>query len=133
MKAKIQTWLRQIELGNIKSNNAKVLHYLKNKETFSNIHQMRTELKMAHQTLTATISVLMDYGLIKSIGDGIVIRGNTYSELEYVKEDWEREILQHMRKKEKYKQWLAKGIDEYAQMLPIDISIKIQDIYFNKL
>ena len=133
MQPKIQTWLRQIELGNIKSNNAKVLNYLKKQEINSNIHRMRIELNMAHQTLTATISVLMDYGLIKSTGDGIIIKGNTYSELEYVKENWERELLQHMRKKEKYRQWLAKGIDEYAQLLPMDVSIKIQDLYFNKI
>jgi hypothetical protein len=133
MKPKIQTWLRQIELGNIKSNHAKVLNYLKKKETFSNIHRMRIELNMAHQSLTATISILMDYGLIKSVGDGVVIRGNTYSEFMFVKEEWERELLQHMRKKEKFKQWLAKGIDDYTQLLPLDISIKIQDIYFNKL
>jgi len=133
LKPKIQTWLRQIELGNLKSNHAKVLNYLKNKQSFSNIHQMRIDLNMAHQSLTATISILMDHGLVKSIGDGVSIKGNIYSELSFVIEDWERELLQHMRKKEKFKQWLAKGIDDYTQMLPMDVSIKIQDIYFNKI
>jgi hypothetical protein len=94
---------------------------------------MRIDLNMAHQSLTATISILMDHGLVKSIGDGVSIKGNIYSELSFVIEDWERELLQHMRKKEKFKQWLAKGIDDYTQMLPMDVSIKIQDIYFNKI
>lgn len=131
MKPKVQTWLRQIELGNVKSNFAKVLYYNKRCVMATNIHDMRTQLGMSHQSLTATISVLMDHGLLKAVGDGIKIKGNTYSEFKYVGEDWERELLQHLRKQEKFKQWLAKGIDEYTQMLPMNISIAIQDLYFN--
>ena len=131
MKPKVQTWLRQIELGNIKTNHTKVLSYIKRCVMATNIHEMRLHLGMPHQTLTATLSVLMDYGLIKSVGEGVVIKGNTYSELKFVYDEEERKILEAERKLEKFRQWIVKGIEDYTPLLPMDLSIKLQILLNN--
>jgi len=77
MKAKVKTWLRNIENGKIKNYTEQILNEVKNntKKGFYGLFQkdgistyeLRNTTGISHQTLTSALSNLYDEGLIQSI------------------------------------------------------------------
>ena len=107
MKAKVQTWLENIQNGNIRSKTTRILNHIIERSEFGDveIYTMRMELGISHQSLTAIISTFQDYGLVK-VTDVVEIEGNYYSLFKYVEDKKERDILVHERDREKVLNWL---------------------------
>jgi hypothetical protein len=119
MKAKVKTWIANVENGNIKSKTEIVLNYIKMKTESgfsSDVYHMRTNLMMAHQTLTGVMSLLADEGLIDDVGQ-IEFHGQHYSLWKYVTNEDKRKIIAHDRKVDKFNQWVKKGVEDYSDMI----------------
>ncbi|CAB4146903.1 hypothetical protein UFOVP518_3 [uncultured Caudovirales phage] len=107
--AKIKTWINQIDTGNIKSNTARVLRYIKNNQ-FTDITSIRKHI--SHQTATSILSELMDSGIVKVVGDRNV-NDSFYSVLKYVDDPAEQVQVSHARKMNKYKAWVERGMNDF--------------------
>lgn len=116
MKAKVQTWLENIQNGNIRSKTTRILNHIIERSEFGDveIYTMRMELGISHQSLTAIISTFQDYGLVK-VTDVVEIEGNYYSLFKYVEDKKERDILVHERDREKVLNWLKQGIVKHHE------------------
>lgn len=123
MKAKVQTWLENIQNGNIKSKTTRILNYIIERSEFGDvdIYTMRIDLGISHQSLTAIISEFQDYGLVKVI-DVVEIEGNYYSLFKYVTNKQERDKLVYERDKEKVLNWLKQGIVKYGSYCTPQVS-----------
>jgi len=122
MKPKVLNWIKQLQNGEIDKKIILILneiHRHTNSKTgkgFTNISELRTDLQMAHQSLTAILSQVQDEGMIDMYGE-IDVDGTLYQKIRYAREH-EREGLILKRKKEKYIKWLRVGIDELTQFMP---------------
>ena len=138
MKAKVKTWIRNVENGMIKTATERVLTEIynvrkTNTDLFSfettgiDMDTLRQKLGMAHQTLTSRLSELQDNGLIKVIGE---TQGHDsfYSIYAYVSDPEERDMLVEERKKEKFKQWLDRGLVEFWDFLPLSVKIDLRQM-----
>lgn len=138
MKAKVKTWIRNVENGMIKSTTERVLLEIKNvgksntdlftyQTTGIDTETLRNRLGMAHQTLTSRLSELQDNGLIKVIGEK---QGDdsVYSVYTYVSDSIERETLAEARKKEKFAQWMDRGLNEFWDLLPLSVKINLKQM-----
>jgi predicted DNA-binding transcriptional regulator len=119
MKAKVETWLEQLRTGAIKSNLVRVLAHIKSKDFGTTIYEMRKELGMSHQSLTATISMLADEGLLMDTG---VIQRETswYTIYIFVEHPNVRRELAEKRHREKFIQWVERGLKEYESLMYSD-------------
>jgi hypothetical protein len=125
MKAKVETWLEQIRIGAVKSNTVKVLNYIYlSGEEGSSIWVMRDVLGMSHQTLTAVLSVIADEGLIEEIGT-FQIDTSWYTQYRFVHDAEQRRKLSNARFRDKYKQWLSRGLEEYADIMPSQLYFEL--------
>ena len=116
MKPKVKTWFNQIESGMITSNTTKILNYIMNHNGCT-ILNMRRDLLCSHQTMTAIISILMDEGLVKAIGE-IEVDGSHYSKFCYLFSDVDRIKQIEKRKEEKFYRFIL-SMDEYLDKLDI--------------
>lgn len=122
--AKGITLLKQVVEGKIKSNEAKVMQYLLTKDG-TNIYEMRNVLRIPHQTLTATISNLMDMGLLKF--DGLIsIDEETYSVIKYCQNLDEINKVSQSREKEKFVKWLKAGVNIHAEKLDVFVKSELE-------
>ena len=135
MKAKVKTWLYQLDSGNIKSKTLKILHYIKNNPTTdlnnptTDKLTMEWKLGIVHQSLTGCLSNLEDGGLIKVIGQ-IQKNHNHYSIFQFVYDTKEQEELIKEREFEKYNLWIKSGINNFNDYLPLNVLnelIKLQE------
>ena len=108
-KAKIKTYMMQLQNGNIRGNQMECLDYIY-KNQGATVHEMRTALAMAHQSLTPSISLLLDCGLIREIGQ-VKIKDSFYSQYEFEPDAGNQDILAKERLDEKFKQWMERGKD----------------------
>lgn len=127
MKAKVKTWLRNIENGNIANNTEKILHTIKeytphndrydqnNFKQGINTDALRNMTGIPHQSLTAILSVLHDEGLIKPIGE-VEKDQSWYSIWAFIHDLEYRKRVQRLREQEKYVKWLKKA-DEYMDLM----------------
>jgi len=120
MKPKVKNWLDQLNKGIIKTNTTKIIYEI-HKHTFRGkgyitIDELRRDLNMAHQTLTAIVSSIQDEGIIKSIGE-IDINDRPFSKLAYAEKS-ERNHLILKRRKEKLSQWIKRGKEEWLDLMP---------------
>lgn len=127
MKAKVKTWLKNLENGTIKTNTEIVLKAVKENTPECNIfdftnekkgvstYELRNILNMSHQTLTSRLSDLQDEGLIKDVSQ-VTVDGTVYSVYMFIKHLEYRKQLITSRKKEKYIQWL-KNADKYFEFM----------------
>ncbi len=114
-KAKIRTYLVQLQEGNIRGNQMEVLDFIfRNNGT--TVHEMRTALAMAHQSLTPSISNLLDCGLIYEIGQ-VKIGDSFYSKFAFEPDSEKQDELATARKKEKFAQWVRMGIKEFDDLM----------------
>jgi Fic family protein len=145
IKASVQTWIDQVESGNVKHNTAKVLNYIKrnterNNDLFSQlvgvtITEVKNDLRLLHPTATSCITNLADAGLIKEIGQAKETytqndkeRTTTYTLYTYVYDRNERKELARLRAFNKFTDWLDRGINEFNDYLTEDDLATLVDI-----
>lgn len=117
MKAKVETWLEQIRTGAIKSNLTRVLKHIQDAGMHgTSIYSMREELGMSHQSLTATISQLADEGLLFEAGQ-FQVKTSWYTIYIFVSNVDARKEIASKRKREKFEQWLERGLNEYDDLM----------------
>lgn len=92
----IESFLENIRNNRIHTN--KEIVYVILKKQSMNLDEMRQYTGMKHQTLTASISNLMDEGLLFQ-----------YKDRFYISEPSQIELLQAQRKLERYKKWIKAG------------------------
>lgn len=115
-----------MESGELKSKTIKVLKYIKENPA-TDIDKIRQDLNMAHQTVTAIVSNIMDEGMVKFLG----VRekeGAFYSVLKYVDSQFEQAVLKEARLKEKFRLWIQKGLDDYRGLMstPLLMSLTLE-------
>ena len=136
MKAKVKTWIENVENGNFKSYSERVLNEIKKNTPEMNgtyidfikkgisTYQLRDKLNISHQTLTSRLSELNDEGLIKVVGQ-IVIDEINYSICAYVRDLNEQTLISTSRRLEKYMQWLKKA-DSFMDLMGFKTAKMIQ-------
>lgn len=122
LSAKAETYLLQLENGNIKSNAVKVLNHIKTNVP-RDTNTIRAELRLTHQTLTATLSNLLDMGLIKIIGKKRR-EDSVYSIFQYVSSAGERLELRKARKRKKYEGLVKRLKTEFKEFLNGDFEVE---------
>mgnify|MGYP006281783337 CR=1 FL=1 len=148
-KASVQTWIDQVQSGNVKHNTAKVLKYVKDntanyftRDLFNEgqivgvtISQIKSDLKLLHPTATSCITNLTDAGLIKDVGQiketytkSDKERTITYTLYTYVYDRNERNQLVKQRAFTKFTDWLDRGIKEFSDYLTDEDLETIKDI-----
>ena len=117
-QAKRETYLKNLESGMIETKTMRVLYYIRSFELSSicNTYDMRDQLNMPHQTLTAIISNLLDLGSIR-ISEEIKKGKNTYSSYRFVPDIQDQIRIANERKKEKFEYWLKQGVNEYSELM----------------
>lgn len=111
--AKTQNFIRQMETGKISENAKRILRFVFD-HPGTTIFMMRNQMNIAHQSLTASISQIMDDGRIYI--DGTEEHdGNKYSKL-FVETD-ERQIAknQNARRMDRFTKWLNQ-MDEFSDL-----------------
>ena len=131
LKAKMKTYIHQLESGEIKSKQIKLLAYIKENPTLdfdnplTDILTMKRRLGMAHQSLTASLSNIEDLGLVKVIGqfevESPTKSKSTYSIYQFVSSPLEREKLIKRRLEDKYSLWVSAGIRNFKHLLPTEV------------
>jgi transcription initiation factor IIE alpha subunit len=113
MKAKVKTWLTNLENGNIKSKTERILDAIVRSKTVGiDTDDLRECLNISHQTVTAVLSALQDEGLVKVVNE--TQKGNSwYSIWVFVDLPQERQWLQYERERDKVITWLKRGLVEY--------------------
>ena len=119
MKPKVKNWINQLENGNIKTNTTKILYaickHTYRGKGYTNVDELRTELNLPHQTLTAILSMVQDEGMIVMFGE-VEINKSKYQKISYAKPS-ERESLIYNRRIDKFNQWLKRGVEgEYKDL-----------------
>ena len=131
MKPKVQTWLKQLNEGVIKSKTSRIIFEI-HKNTykgkgFTTIEELRRELNMAHQTLTAIVSNIQDEGLIVTFGEVENEQGSIFQKIRYARPE-EREDLVRKRQLEKLSQWIKRGKEEFAHLLPPSTLFELENL-----
>lgn len=132
MKAKVKTWLAQLESGAIKSKTVTVLDYIKkNSENFRfvTLVDMRQELRISHQSLTGIISNMCDEGLIYG-GFEIEHNGSYYTQFRFIFDEENRARIRQERLREKFTHWLNR-VDEFEELIPSYLIQQLRQINSN--
>lgn len=115
LSPKVKNWLRLMETGEMKNKLIIILRYIKNNPA-TTVYQIRIIFGYPHQTITAALSNLMDSGLVCSTGQ-IKICENFYSLLYFVNDHAERVVVADSRHREKLKQWINRGLNDFGNDL----------------
>jgi predicted transcriptional regulator len=131
MKPKVKNWIAQLQNGVIKSKTTKVLYQI-HYHTFrgrgyTNVDELRTQLGMPHQTLTAILSNVQDEGLIKTYGE-IKVNDSLFQKISYAMAD-ERNALILQRSREKYVHWVKRGKEEFSKFMPQNLLSELNKIH----
>lgn len=113
MKAKLKTYLTNLQNGLIKTKTDMVLQLIVSNPNIT-IHHIRN-MGISHQTATGVISVLMDEGIVYSNGE-LKIKNRHYSMLMYESNEMVRVVRAEIRLLERYKNWVA-NIKEFENIL----------------
>ena len=104
MNAKISNYLNALENGLINTTSLKILKYTKTNEV-TTVHHLRKNLNHPHQTITASLSYLMDDGLIYEVGT-TTVNMKQYSLLKFTDDPETIKINQNRRLNIKKLRWL---------------------------
>lgn len=131
MKPKVQNWLKQLNNGVIKSKTTRIIYEI-HKHTFkgkgyTTIDELRKDLNMPHQTLTAIVSNIQDEGLIAMYGEVENEAGNVFQHIRYARPE-EREDLVRARRIEKLSQWIKRGREEFNDLLPYSMIQQLNNL-----
>tara|TARA_B110000503_G_scaffold30522_1_gene49382 strand:+ start:2924 stop:3328 length:405 start_codon:yes stop_codon:yes gene_type:complete len=130
MKPKVLNWIKQLQNGEIDKKTIRILneiHRHTNSKTgkgFTHISELRTDLQIAHQSLTAVLSHVQDEGMIDMYGE-ILVGDSLFQKIRYAREH-EREGLILKRKQEKYNKWLRIGVEELSELMPYALLQELQ-------
>ena len=131
MKVKVKNWLKQLNNGEIKSKTTRIIYEI-HKHTFkgkgfTTIDELRKDLSMAHQTLTAIVSNIQDEGLIATYGEIQNESGGIFQQIRYARHE-EREDLIQERRREKLSQWIKRGREEFNDLLPYSMIQELNNL-----
>jgi len=131
MKVKVKNWLEQLNNGEIKSKTTRIIYEI-HKHTFkgkgfTTIDELRKDLSMAHQTLTAIVSNIQDEGLIATYGEIQNESGGIFQHIRYARHE-ERENLIQERRREKLSQWIKRGREEFNDLLPYSMMQELNNL-----
>ena len=113
MEPKIKNLLNQIATGQIKTNEAKILNFIiENKG--AHINGMRFGLNMQHQTLTARLSVLEDFGILYKSG---TINNGNHSVWSYEPDEKKQAENSMKRQRQLFNIWRKQGILKYDKFM----------------
>lgn len=126
--SKVETWLKNLENGNIVNKTMIVLNYIKSHPN-TDINEIRTVCDMAHQTVTACLSNIMDEGVVKIVGQREV-NNSVYSKLLFVLNHQERIQIRRARAEEKMTKWMRQGLSKHAPYLPESIKMELERTLF---
>lgn len=133
--ARIEQYLINLENGDLKSNEVKVMNFIKTNPDCT-IDDLRNELKMKHQTATSRISELLDCGVIKVTGQieklTIINRKYLYSTMQFVESKAERLELIKERNNEKMQMWAKRGLELFSDQFDPHLNHYLQRISKNK-
>lgn len=116
MKAKILALKEQIESGNIKTLQGKILNYAKEKKFFF-IREVERDLKITRTTAVARISELEDMGFIKNqLALKTKYAKAKQGEYAYISDPIMQYEHRHQRKLDRMYRWLKNG-HEFEGML----------------
>ena len=127
MKAKVKSWLRNIESGKLSNFTEAVLKAVKDNTSEQqgiSTYELREKMGLAHQTLTSRLSELNDEGLIKVTGQ-VEIKNRTYSVYTYISNSEEIPLIVLLRRQEKYIQWLKKA-ESFMDLMGVETLERIQ-------
>lgn len=131
MKPKVKTWLKQLNQGVIKSKTTRIIYEINkhsyNGKGYTTIDELRTDLKMAHQTLTAIVSSIQDEGLIVTFGEVTNEQGSVFQKIRYARPE-ERDDLVRARRIEKLAQWIKRGKEEFNDLLPASMIQELNNL-----
>jgi uncharacterized membrane protein YheB (UPF0754 family) len=105
MKAKVKTWLLNLQSGNLKTKNEKILNAIWNytdERGGISTKRLRDISGYPHQTLTAVLSLLHDEGIIKVVGQVKDTKTDSFYSVYQFADAYERNEIQSMRKREKF-------------------------------
>lgn len=123
--AKTQNFIRLMESGKISGNQREIMNFVFD-HPGTTIFEMRNRLKMPHQSLTASISQIMDDGRI--FISGIQEHdGNKYSKLFIETDETKISKNSNARRMERFQKWLNQ-MDEFSDLTEY---IKIKLAEFN--
>jgi len=130
-KAKIDAWLKCVSSGNFKTAQVRVLNYIiDHPET--TIHEIISTCKIKHQTVTSSLSLLMDEGGVEIVRE-VKIGKEKYSVLRFVSDATKRHKLKQQRKGEKYVDWIARGLREYHDYISPQLRKELAMVKFGNL
>jgi hypothetical protein len=129
-ESKVETWIRNLESGNIVNKTMIVLNYIK-KHPYTDINEIRTVCDLPHQTVTACLSNIMDEGVVKMVGQR-ECNNNVYSTLLFIQNHPERMKLRSARAEEKMVKWMRQGLNKHSAYLPEEIKIHLQKQLFTE-
>lgn len=115
MDAKTKTWITQLENGDIDNKTILILKHIKENPGIDT-DQLRDQLKMAHQSLTACITNLLDCGVVEIKGENNN-ESATYSRYWYVELPNEIILNQKKRAREKFDKWVKRGLKDFAMYM----------------
>jgi hypothetical protein len=124
-KAKIETYMKNIQSGNIRTKAMRILDYIR-RNPFSDTDAIRSNLQISHQTTTGVISNFMDLGIIKIVGT-LKIKNNVYSKYVIVTDYQEQTALAQQRLEEKYQIWLKQGKTMYHLVISTELLTGIEN------
>ena len=105
MKAKVKTWLFNLQSGNLKTKNEKILNaiwkYTDERGGIST-KRLRDISGYPHQTLTSVLSLLHDEGIIKVVGQVKDTKTESFYSVYQFAEPKERNEISIMSKREKF-------------------------------
>lgn len=109
---KIKAYINQIESGQLKTKQHHILKFLMNREN-SNIVHMRAILNMPHQSLTGSLSLLCDYGVVSmSHADG-----DEFSTFKFEPNEAKREQNREHRERIAFLRWMKQGAGRFAKFM----------------
>lgn len=114
-KAKLESWIKNLQNGNIKTKSLKILQFIKDNPKCS-LETIRNETGFPHQSVTGIISNFMDEGIVKFVGK-VENKNGIYSLHEYVTDMAEMYSLKEQRNKEKMYNWAKYGLDRFYSLL----------------
>ncbi|MCB0448445.1 MAG: MarR family transcriptional regulator [Gelidibacter sp.] len=124
MKAKIQALLKQIHSGKRQSDKARVLDFVM-KHPYCTTVDVEVKLNMLHQTASARISDLLDLGVIEERGTKETATSN-FTYLKYQPDYLQQVINSRNRKKDKYDNWVKKGLTQFNDLINPELKFQLQ-------
>ena len=115
-----------IVTGELKNKTMIVLNFIIEHPN-TNIHVIRKELRLPHQTVTSSLSVLMDEGVVEAVSQ-IEINDLIYSVLLYTNDPVKINKLKLQREREKLVIWAKRGLKDFSDHMDLFLKNELEII-----